>query len=129
MTGLAPDLDAVVPRELRFGVANSVDEALAGLDLDALLTTALNRVDLDRAVATLLGRLDLSGAAEQVVERLDLDRVVGAVLTRLDLDLADAAFGVPPEIPVDTAAVCSGCAGSGCAPGAHPTTCGTCRAM
>ena len=26
VTGLAPDLDAVVPRELRFGVANSVDE-------------------------------------------------------------------------------------------------------
>ena len=26
VTGLAPDIDAVVPRELRFGVANSVDE-------------------------------------------------------------------------------------------------------
>ena len=26
ITGLAPDVDAVVPRELRFGVANSVDE-------------------------------------------------------------------------------------------------------
>ncbi len=26
VTGLAPDVDAVVPRELRFGVANSVDE-------------------------------------------------------------------------------------------------------
>ena len=26
ITGLAPDVDAVVPRELRFGVANSADE-------------------------------------------------------------------------------------------------------
>jgi imidazolonepropionase-like amidohydrolase len=26
LTGLAPDVDAVIPRELRFGVANSVDE-------------------------------------------------------------------------------------------------------
>jgi imidazolonepropionase-like amidohydrolase len=31
VTGLAPDVDAVVPRDLRFGVANSVDEVRAAV--------------------------------------------------------------------------------------------------
>jgi molecular chaperone DnaJ len=48
-------------------------------------------------------------------------------LVRLDITLADAAFGTTRELKVDTAVLCSTCAGSGAAPGSHPITCETCH--
>ncbi len=48
-------------------------------------------------------------------------------LVRLDITLADAAFGVTRELKVDTAVLCSTCAGSGAAPGSHPIICETCH--
>jgi molecular chaperone DnaJ len=48
-------------------------------------------------------------------------------LVRLDLDLTDTAFGTTREIPVDTAVVCTTCAGEGAAPGSHPSTCSVCH--
>ncbi len=48
-------------------------------------------------------------------------------LVRLEVDLADAAFGVTRELKVDTAVICSTCAGAGTAPGTEPITCTTCR--
>ncbi|HEY8718771.1 molecular chaperone DnaJ [Pengzhenrongella sp.] len=47
-------------------------------------------------------------------------------LVRLDLDLADAVFGVRRELQVDTAVVCTTCAGSCCRPGTSPRTCEVC---
>jgi molecular chaperone DnaJ len=47
-------------------------------------------------------------------------------LIRLDLELAETAFGVTRDITVDTAVVCTTCAGAGTAPGTHPATCDTC---
>jgi molecular chaperone DnaJ len=48
-------------------------------------------------------------------------------LIRLNVELAEAAFGVTREVKVDTAVVCSGCQGSGAAPGAEPVSCHTCH--
>jgi molecular chaperone DnaJ len=48
-------------------------------------------------------------------------------LIRVNLELAEAAFGVTRELKVDTAVVCSVCAGAGTAPGSHPTRCATCQ--
>lgn len=48
-------------------------------------------------------------------------------LVRLDIDLADAAFGSTHALKVDTAVVCSTCAGSGAAAGTSPVTCETCH--
>jgi len=48
-------------------------------------------------------------------------------LIRISLSLAEAAFGVSRELKVDTAVVCSVCAGAGTAPGTHPTRCATCQ--
>ena len=48
-------------------------------------------------------------------------------LVRLDITLADAAFGTTRELKVDTAVLCSTCAGSGAAPGSQPITCETCH--
>ena len=42
-------------------------------------------------------------------------------LIRISLELAEAAFGVTRELKVDTAVVCTVCAGAGTAPGTHPT--------
>jgi molecular chaperone DnaJ len=50
-------------------------------------------------------------------------------LIRLDIALAEAAFGVSRELKVDTAVVCSTCAGEGAAPGTHPIPCETCRGV
>ena len=47
-------------------------------------------------------------------------------LVRLDIELAEAAFGVRKEIPVDTAVVCPTCQGSCCRPGTSPQTCDVC---
>jgi molecular chaperone DnaJ len=47
-------------------------------------------------------------------------------LIRLDLDLHEAAFGVNQALTVDTAIVCTLCAGAGTAPGTRPATCDTC---
>ncbi|GIG27539.1 molecular chaperone DnaJ [Cellulomonas marina] len=47
-------------------------------------------------------------------------------LVRLDIDLAEAAFGVHREIPVDTAVVCPTCSGTCCRPGTSPRTCEVC---
>ncbi|QTE28480.1 molecular chaperone DnaJ [Pengzhenrongella sicca] len=47
-------------------------------------------------------------------------------LVRLDLDLVDAVFGAHHELQVDTAVVCTTCAGSCCRPGSSPRTCDVC---
>jgi len=47
-------------------------------------------------------------------------------LIRLDLELAETAFGATRDLTVDTAVVCSTCAGAGTAPGTHPAGCDTC---
>jgi molecular chaperone DnaJ len=47
-------------------------------------------------------------------------------ILRLDLDLAETAFGVEAPITVDTAVLCTTCAGAGTAPGTHLNTCETC---
>jgi molecular chaperone DnaJ len=47
-------------------------------------------------------------------------------ILRLELDLQETAFGVEAPISVDTAVVCTTCAGAGTAAGTHPTTCDTC---
>jgi molecular chaperone DnaJ len=48
-------------------------------------------------------------------------------LIRLNVELAEAAFGVTRELKVDTAVVCSGCQGTGAAPGSEPVSCETCH--
>ncbi|PFG32789.1 molecular chaperone DnaJ [Sanguibacter antarcticus] len=48
-------------------------------------------------------------------------------LIRLDLDLAETAFGVRREIPVETAVVCGTCSGSCCSPGTSPRVCDVCH--
>jgi molecular chaperone DnaJ len=47
-------------------------------------------------------------------------------ILRLDLDLNETAFGVEAPITVDTAVVCTTCAGAGTAAGTHPDTCESC---
>ncbi|HLL65575.1 MAG TPA: molecular chaperone DnaJ [Micromonosporaceae bacterium] len=47
-------------------------------------------------------------------------------ILRLELDLVETAFGVEAPITVDTAVVCTTCAGAGAAPGTHPATCDVC---
>jgi molecular chaperone DnaJ len=47
-------------------------------------------------------------------------------LLQMNLTLEEAAFGVRRELAVETAIVCDGCQGSGCAPGTSPRTCATC---
>ena len=48
-------------------------------------------------------------------------------LVRLDVTLAEAGFGTTRELKVDTAVLCTTCAGSGAAPGSRPITCETCH--
>ncbi|TDD32594.1 molecular chaperone DnaJ [Actinomadura sp. KC06] len=45
----------------------------------------------------------------------------------VELVLSETAFGTTRELSIDTAVVCTGCEGSGCAPGTHPDTCETCH--
>src|SRR4051812_43552881 len=47
-------------------------------------------------------------------------------ILRLELDLDETAFGVEAPITVDTAVICTQCAGAGTAPGTHVATCETC---
>src|SRR3954452_19796938 len=47
-------------------------------------------------------------------------------ILRLELDLVETAFGVEAPITVDTAVLCTQCAGAGTAPGTHLATCETC---
>ncbi|QRZ60720.1 molecular chaperone DnaJ [Rothia sp. ZJ932] len=47
-------------------------------------------------------------------------------LINVRIDLREAVFGINKEITVDTAVVCSHCAGEGAEPGTHPETCDTC---
>ena len=47
-------------------------------------------------------------------------------ILRLELDLLETAFGVEAPITVDTAVLCTTCAGAGTAPGTHLATCETC---
>ena len=47
-------------------------------------------------------------------------------ILRLDLDLNETAFGIEAPITVDTAVLCTSCAGAGTAPGTHPATCDMC---
>ncbi len=48
-------------------------------------------------------------------------------LVRLEIDLKEAVFGSQREIGIDTAVVCTVCAGSCCQPGSHPQTCRQCN--
>jgi molecular chaperone DnaJ len=50
----------------------------------------------------------------------------GDALIRVELDLDETVFGTTKEITVDTAVLCTACAGAGTAPGTHPATCTTC---
>src|ERR1700761_4156304 len=45
----------------------------------------------------------------------------------LEITLEQAYAGAEVEIDVPAALTCSGCEGSGCAPGSSPTTCTTCQ--
>ncbi|HEX5993601.1 MAG TPA: molecular chaperone DnaJ [Jiangellales bacterium] len=47
-------------------------------------------------------------------------------LVRLEVELSDAVFGATKQLQVDTAVVCSACAGSGTSPGSSLVTCPTC---
>jgi molecular chaperone DnaJ len=47
-------------------------------------------------------------------------------LIRMQLTLEECATGVTRDLAVDTAVLCSECAGSGAAPGSGPTTCDIC---
>jgi molecular chaperone DnaJ len=47
-------------------------------------------------------------------------------ILRIELDLAETAFGVEAPVTVDTAVVCSSCAGAGTAPGTSAVTCQAC---
>ncbi|MGI8762355.1 MAG: molecular chaperone DnaJ [Jatrophihabitantaceae bacterium] len=47
-------------------------------------------------------------------------------LLQMSLTLEEAAFGVRRELSVETAVLCTTCAGRGCAPGTSPRTCATC---
>jgi molecular chaperone DnaJ len=48
-------------------------------------------------------------------------------LIPVELELDETVFGTTKDIAVDTAVLCSVCAGAGTAPGTHPATCGTCQ--
>ncbi|NUS72503.1 MAG: molecular chaperone DnaJ [Corynebacteriales bacterium] len=48
-------------------------------------------------------------------------------MIRLDLELDEMAFGVNPELTVDTAEICDDCSGAGTAPGTQPVTCDVCH--
>jgi len=48
-------------------------------------------------------------------------------LERLALTLADAAFGITVEMPIDSLVLCSACSGSGSSDGTKPVTCRTCQ--
>jgi molecular chaperone DnaJ len=48
------------------------------------------------------------------------------VLVRLEIDLAEAAFGAPRELQVETAVSCPVCGGAGTSPGTQPATCDMC---
>src|SRR6476469_10796054 len=47
-------------------------------------------------------------------------------LIPVELELDETVFGITKDITVDTAVLCTSCAGAGTAPGTHPATCGTC---
>jgi molecular chaperone DnaJ len=47
-------------------------------------------------------------------------------LIRIEVDLAEAAFGATRDLTVDTAVLCTVCAGAGTAPGTSPEVCDTC---
>jgi molecular chaperone DnaJ len=46
---------------------------------------------------------------------------------RVELDLSETAFGTTRELTVDTAIVCTSCAGAGTAPGTQPESCDMCN--
>ena len=48
-------------------------------------------------------------------------------LLRIECDLSETAFGAERELTLETAVVCSTCAGEGAAPGTHPSMCDTCH--
>jgi molecular chaperone DnaJ len=48
-------------------------------------------------------------------------------LIRMQLTLEECASGINRELAVDTAVLCSECAGSGCAPGTSPIMCDICN--
>src|SRR3978361_2354434 len=47
-------------------------------------------------------------------------------LIPIELELDETVFGITKDITVDTAVLCTSCAGAGTAPGTHPATCATC---
>ncbi len=73
VTGLAPDVDAVVPRELRFGVANSVDEVRdavrrilhGGADLIKIMATGAVLTEGTTPGAAELSEAELRAAVEE----------------------------------------------------------------
>ncbi|HEX6230813.1 MAG TPA: amidohydrolase family protein [Actinomycetota bacterium] len=73
ITGLAPDVDAVVPRELRFGVANSVDEVRrvvreilhGGADLIKLIATGAVLTEGTLPGAPELSEAEIGAAVEE----------------------------------------------------------------
>jgi molecular chaperone DnaJ len=48
-------------------------------------------------------------------------------LVRVELDLDEVIFGTHRDLEVDTAVVCSSCAGTCCQPGTSPVTCDICH--
>ncbi len=59
--------------------------------------------------------------------RNDRPRQGQSIETRVELSFEEAAFGVAKEITVGVIEDCSKCKGSGCANGASPETCPTCK--
>ena len=47
----------------------------------------------------------------------------------LEISFEEAAFGTETHIQIPRADICSGCAGSGAAPGTKPATCSTCQGV
>lgn len=73
ITGLAPDVDAVVPRELRYGVANSVDEVRrvvreilrGGTDLIKVIATGAVLTEGTEPAAPEFGEAEIRAAVEE----------------------------------------------------------------
>ncbi|QGF24325.1 molecular chaperone DnaJ [Raineyella fluvialis] len=76
--------------------------------------------DFTDLIGSMFGQATSRGPRSRV--RKGQDALVGMSLT-----LAEAAFGVTKPLQVDTAVLCSRCAGSGSAEGNAPVTCRTCH--
>lgn len=70
------------------------------------------------------GASGMRGRAQGPVPR---QRRGGDILRRTEISLKDVVFGTERELSFRTAALCSVCNGSCCAPGTSPTTCTVCH--